>query len=212
RAKIGDLANDLRHFLTEIYRGKYPVTVIGHSMGALTLFEYVGRFGTDMISKMVIIDQTPKLLTNREWRLGMFGDCPAARNKEFIKAFNADIVKGIIYLTGFFLHKEIPARSSDQARFTVSNMPALTPEAASGLVSLWKSFTAKDFRPLVKKIAIPTLLLYGARSQFYKIETGEWMRDNIAGSRLKIFPAGDHNPFLGQPEEFFQGIKEFVLE
>lgn len=211
-ATISDLADDLRYFLTEVYKEKFPVIVIGHSMGALTLFEYVSRYGTDSISKMAIIDQSPRLLTDAEWKLGMFGDYPPEKNEDLIRAFSSDIIEGLIYLTGFFLNKEFSLLSPNQLRFSVNNMPVIPAEAARGLINIWKSFTIKDFRPFVRKIDIPTLLLYGERSQFYQRETGEWMKENIAGSRLIMLPQGDHSPSIAHPDEFFQRIREFVLE
>jgi len=211
-ATISDLADDLRHFLTKVYREKHPVIVAGHSMGALTLFEYVSTYGTDKISKMVFIDQSPKLLTDEEWKFGMFGNWPAEKNEDLIRALSADIIKGLIYLACFFLNKEFPALPPDQSRFSVDNMPVITPAAARGMINIWKSFTARDFRPFIKKINIPALLLYGGRSQFYLRQTGEWMKDNIIDSRLAILPKGDHNPFIAQPDEFFQSVREFILE
>ncbi|HOW57809.1 MAG TPA: alpha/beta fold hydrolase, partial [Smithellaceae bacterium] len=65
-ATIADLADDLRYFLTDIYPEKYPVIAIGHSMGALTLFEYISRYRTDRLAKIVIVDQSPKLMTDDE--------------------------------------------------------------------------------------------------------------------------------------------------
>ena len=212
QATISDLAHDLRHFLREVYKEKYPVIVIGHSLGAMTLFEYVGRYGTELISKIVIIDQSPRLLTDAQWKLGMFGDCPAEKNEEIIRALATDPAQGLIHLTSLFLNKEFISIPLNQARFSLNAMPVIAPEAAPGLINIWRSFTAEDFRPFIKKIDIPVLLLYGEKSQFYLKETGEWMQDNIAGSRLKIFPRGDHNPFLAEPNEFFQSIKGFVLE
>lgn len=211
-ATINDLARDLRFFLTDIYKESYPVIVAGHSMGALTLFEYVGKFGTDKISKMIFIDQSPKLLTDEEWKWGMFGNWTAKENEELIRALSTDIIKGLTFLATFFLNKEFLGLSYASSRFTLNNMPVVKADAARGLINIWRSFTARDFRPFVRKIDISVLLLYGAKSQFYLRETGEWMRDNIATSRLKIFPKGDHNPFLAEPTEVFQSIRNFVLE
>jgi len=142
----------------------------------------------------------------------MFGDCPAEKNEDLLCAFSADIIKGLIYLTSFSLNKDSFSLQPNQALFSAGNLPAITKETARGLINIWRSFTAKDFRPFVKQIDIPVLLLYGEKSQFYLRQTGQWMKDNIAGSRLKIFPDGDHYPFIAQNDEFFQSVIEFILE
>lgn len=212
KATIADLASDLRFFLTNIYNQPYPVTVIGHSMGALTLFEYISRYKTDRISKMVIIDQSPRLLTDKDWKLGIFGDWPAQKNEALIAALCSNIGGGLAFFSRYFLNKDFFPFTLSQSRFFGENMPNVPDDAARGLVSIWRSLTAKDFRPFIPQIDIPTLLLYGEKSQFYLRQTGEWMNNNIAGSRLILFPEGNHSPFIAEPGLFFQSIREFVLE
>ena len=60
-----DLANLLDHF-----RLDRPV-VVGHSMGALTLWAYIARHGCDRLGRIGVIDQSPRLITDGDWRLGI---------------------------------------------------------------------------------------------------------------------------------------------
>ena len=63
-----DLANLLAHYaLTD-------VVLVGHSMGALTTWEYLRAFGTGGIRNLCFIDQSPKLVTDDDWKLGIYGD------------------------------------------------------------------------------------------------------------------------------------------
>jgi len=208
-ATISDLADDLRYFLTDVYTEKYPVIVIGHSMGALTLFEYLSRYKTDRLSKIVIVDQSPKLLTDEEWRFGVFGNLSAEENEELISIFSTDIINGLNAMSKFMLHQEFNKHSSMVARFPEAELPVFTPEAARGLANLWRSFSTKDYRRILRLIDVPTLLLYGEKSQFYLHETGGYMKDNIPGSKLVYFPQGDHSPYFAHEEEFFRLVKSF---
>lgn len=212
KAKISDLADDLRYFLTDIYKEKYPVIVIGHSMGALTLFEYVSRYQTDRLAKIVIVDQSPKLMTDAEWRLGVFGDLPEAKNEELMSIFSTDIINGLNAMGRFMLHQEFNKHSSMVARFPDAELPVFTAEAARGLASLWRSFSTKDYRQVLQLINVPALLLYGEKSQFYLHETGKYVKDNIPGSKLVYFPEGDHSPYFAHEEEFFRLVKKFIAE
>ena len=212
QATISDLARDLRFFLTDIYQESYPVIAIGHSMGAITLLEYLSSYGTDLISKIVLVDQSPKLITDEEWKLGVFGDLPAGKNEDLIRTFSSDITKGYDLLGKYFLHKEFNQFASLAARFSPAEMPVFTAEVSRGLSSIWKSFSTKDYRPFLRSIDVPTLLLYGEKSQFYPPSTGKYMQENIPGSRLVMFPRGDHSPFFTHEEEFFSTVKSFIVE
>jgi non-heme chloroperoxidase len=211
-ATISDLARDLRFFLTDIYQQPYPVIAIGHSMGAITLLEYVSDYGTDLISKIVLVDQSPKLITDEKWKLGVFGDFPAEKNEDLIRTYSSDVTKGFDLLGKNFLHKEFNQFASLAARISPADIPVFTPEASRGLSRIWKSFSTKDYRPVLRSIDVPTLLLYGEKSQFYLSSTGKYMQNNIPGSRLVMFPQGDHSPFFAHEEEFFSTVKSFIVE
>jgi non-heme chloroperoxidase len=212
QATISDLARDLRFFLTDIYQEPYPVIAIGHSMGAITLLEYISNYGTELISKIVLIDQSPKLITDEKWNLGVFGDLPAEKNEDLIRTYSSDVTKGFDLLGEYFLHKEFNQFASLTARISPADIPVFTPEASRGLSSIWKSFSTRDYRPVLRSIDVPTLLLYGEKSQFYLSSTGKYMQENIPGSRLVMFPRGDHSPFFAHEEEFFGIVKSFIVE
>ncbi|WP_374279235.1 alpha/beta fold hydrolase [Azonexus sp.] len=50
-----DLQNLLDHYALD------RVVVVGHSMGALTLWQYIRDFGTERLAGVCIIDQSPRL-------------------------------------------------------------------------------------------------------------------------------------------------------
>ena len=63
------MARDLQNLLDH-YRLDGAV-VVGHSMGALTLWQYLRDFGDRRLSKVVFIDQSPRLVTDAGWRNGI---------------------------------------------------------------------------------------------------------------------------------------------
>ena len=46
------------------------VVVIGHSMGAATIFSYVNQFGCDKLKKIIAVDMSP-YLRNTVWKGGI---------------------------------------------------------------------------------------------------------------------------------------------
>ncbi|CAK0779752.1 hypothetical protein CCP2SC5_950017 [Azospirillaceae bacterium] len=82
------MATDLQCLLTH-FRINQPI-VIGHSMGALTLWQYIADYGCDAIKCLGIIDQSPRLITDSSWGLGIYGEFSAERNQAFIESLHRD--------------------------------------------------------------------------------------------------------------------------
>jgi len=75
---VGRMADDLndliRHF--ELRKPLLP----GHSMGALTIWKYIRRYGCDNIGKLCFVDQSPKLITDESLHAD-FCDYPPANGE-----------------------------------------------------------------------------------------------------------------------------------
>lgn len=56
------MANDLRNLIEHL--DLHDAVAVGHSMGALTLWQYIQEFGCDRLAKVCFIDQSPKLVTD----------------------------------------------------------------------------------------------------------------------------------------------------
>jgi non-heme chloroperoxidase len=75
------MARDLKQVIDHV--GLKAPLLVGHSMGALTLWQYIVLYGCRGLGGLCIIDQSPKLVTDPGWRLGIYGDFPEARNQAF---------------------------------------------------------------------------------------------------------------------------------
>ncbi|HOJ50094.1 MAG TPA: alpha/beta hydrolase [Spirochaetota bacterium] len=208
-ATIEKIARDLRCLLEVI--GDKKLTIMGHSMGALTIFEYISQFGVDGIDKIVIIDQSPKLITDSEWGLGLYGNFSYQMNQSLIKEFEEDLSLGLIKLSyAYGINPEYNKMYKDNFDYLYSNRRIFQDEQSLGLINIWKSFSVKDYRGILEKIDIPVLLIYGAKSQFYKVGTGLYLKSKIKKSKLFIFENGDHSPFLSDPESFSGHVYNFI--
>lgn len=50
-------------------------TIVGHSMGVLTIWEYIRQFGTRGLGRLVLVDQSPETqMDATSWRHGIYGD------------------------------------------------------------------------------------------------------------------------------------------
>ncbi|HMX54034.1 MAG TPA: alpha/beta hydrolase, partial [Plasticicumulans sp.] len=96
-ATLERMADDLdaliRHYALE-----RPL-LLGHSMGALTIWMHALRHPGTAIGGYGLIDQTPKLVTGVGWRFGIYGDFSAQRNRWFIARQREDFAEAVLELT-----------------------------------------------------------------------------------------------------------------
>jgi pimeloyl-ACP methyl ester carboxylesterase len=203
-AMADDLARLLDHYrLTDVF-------AVGHSMGALTLWEYVRRHGCARLGRLCILDQSPKLVTDAGWPLGIYGDWPATRDRAFIAAMRRDFVEAIVQLIGGGLNRAARERlaAGDPA---IGRLRAYLAQLdPSPMIEVWPTLSRADLRPVLPEITVPTLLIYGEESNYYPTDTGVFVRDRIAKARLLVYDRSDHAPHVGQPARFLEDIGRFA--
>lgn len=199
-----DLACLLDHFRLE-----RPV-VVGHSMGALTLWAYIARHGCARLGKLCFIDQSPRLTTDATWPLGIYGDWPASRDQAFITAMQADFVEAVIRLVSFGLNRAARARYESRHPSLERLAAYLGMLDARPLIEVWPTLSGADFRPVLPAISVPTLLVYGEESNYYPPATGPSVRDAIAAAQLLIYASADHSPHVNQPDRFAADLAAFA--
>jgi non-heme chloroperoxidase len=67
---LKQLAADVKALIE--YLALENITLLGYSMGAATLFQYVRDYGCQHLKRAVIIDMTPKLLNDDGWQHGLY--------------------------------------------------------------------------------------------------------------------------------------------
>lgn len=206
---VGRMAQDL-HELIRHERMHKPV-LVGHSMGALTAWEHIGRYGTRHLGGLVIIDQSPRLVTDGDWHLGIYGAFDAGRNARFLADLREDFAETVLRLAAYGY--DTRARERYEANGSGFQMlRAFLREMDPGpLIECWRSLTAADYRPVLPGIDLPTLLVYGGQSQFYSLEVAEYVRSAIPGADLKIYEDTDHSPHLWARDRFIDDLRDFLV-
>ncbi|WP_120002771.1 alpha/beta fold hydrolase [Nesterenkonia muleiensis] len=75
-------------------------------------------------------------------------------------------------------------------------------------LALWVSFSAQDWRELIREIDVPILFAHGLRSQLYPTRLWEPMVELAKDGGAALFDAG-HAPFWEVPAEFNAAVLEF---
>jgi pimeloyl-ACP methyl ester carboxylesterase len=202
------LARDIRNLLDHYELAQ--AAVVGHSMGALTLWQYIRDHGCDRITHLCIIDQSPRLITDATWPNGIYGDFDAARSQRLIDELAKDFAEGVLRLVAYGLNarsRETYERDTSGWQQTRRNLQRLDPQP---LIAIWKSLVAADYRDVLPRIAVPTLLAWGAESNFYTAATAQFLLGHIPAARLSTYEKADHCPQLSQPERFAAELTAFL--
>ena len=199
-----DLENLLVHFQIR------NATIVGHSMGALTLWQYIRDFGTDRLSRLCFIDQSPKLLTDPTWDHGIYGDFDEEKSREMMAWLKADFAEAVLKLTAFGLNARAREKYLAGASGWEKSRQALRAQNPGPLIDCWASLTAADYRNVLARIDVPSMLVYGGESNFYGKGTAQFVADQIPNAILHIYEGTDHSPHQWQRERFAQDLLDFI--
>lgn len=204
-ARMGrDLAALIDHF------GLQRSILVGHSMGALVAWEYMAAFGCERVAGFCIVDQSPRLMTDADWRFGIYYDWPAERDAAFVAEMQEDFVEAVVRLFAYGRNEQARAKFEDSADGLWRLRAAMASVEPEPMISIWPSLTAADFRPVLPRLDVPALLVYGSKSNFYGVETGEYLQRALPNAKLIVYEGADHSPHLAEPERFASDLAEFA--
>lgn len=206
--RIPRLAEDLKEFIEE--KKFKRIHLIGHSLGASVIFEYIDLFGLENLARLIIIDEPPTLLINPAWS--------SAEKKQYGAIYEP---ASLHELVNRFKSQEAEAfkdevvsmmtshQASEEQKTFIRSCMDLPGDAAS---LLYFNNICQDFRDTLKKITIPTLFITG-RASLHPWESHQWMQQQVQGSELEVFEekdGGNHFMFVENPHQFNQRVLRFL--
>ncbi len=204
---IERMAQDLRE-LIEHYDIR-PV-IVGHSMGTLTTFEFIRQFGTDQIEKFVIIDQSPKLITDETWDKGIYGDFNNEDSEKLITFMEDNFIETVIKMTCLGSNRLFRKLFLFDAPILNDIRSRLGALSATTFIDTWKTFVGKDYRDVLPQIDIPVLAIMGGQSNFYPPSLSKYLQQEISDIHLKTYPNGSHSPQFEFPGQFAEDLTHFI--
>ena len=207
--RIHRLSADVHEFLAA--KGLRGVTLAGHSMGCSVIWGYWELYGSDRLSKLILIDQMPMITANPIWSDKEKEDAGAILDKNSLYDVTNALAgaEGVKTTEGFITGMFTKQYPRDDLNWVIQqNLKMPRPYAAR----LLYDHATNDWRDQIPRINIPTLVV-GAKTSLVGWKSQQWVGSQIPGSRVEIFEeaeGGNHFMFMENPEKFNRIVKEFI--
>ena len=204
---VQTLAQDLNELIE--YLDLKDITIIGHSMGAATIFNYINQFGTSRLKRLVCVDMSP-YLSNNGWKGGL------AQGKwtnedlmcDLDRIFD-DIGYANWYISKESMNPELKKIPKDFEGPMIESIRSTSDPLV--MAGFWFSLFRTDQRPYMKKIDKPFLYIM-PDFPLYSMETVNFYKKNITGKFTleNNFPKTTHLILMEKPHEVAESIKKFM--
>ena len=207
--RISRLSKDLYELLTELDLNN--VAVLGHSMGSCVIWCYLDLFGPERLSKVILVDQSPFLMTDPHWTREEVEDSGAVDTPQ--KVFDTIAAlrgREAEQLTRQMVDGMVTRNVTSETREWMVRCNLKMPRPLAG--TLLYNLCHTDWRDLVPRIKLPTLIISG-RASGIPWKSQEWIHRQIKGSQFEVFEeseGGRHFMFIENPEKFNRLIMEYL--
>ncbi|MER8113750.1 MULTISPECIES: alpha/beta fold hydrolase [unclassified Streptomyces] len=186
-------AEDLAGLLD--FLGVETFVLAGLSMGGQIAMECCDRFG-DRVRGLVLADTfaTPESPEGKRARRAMADRLLAEGMRGY-----ADEV----------LERMVAPYADDRVKAHVHGMMTATPPEGAA-ASLRGRAERPDYRPVLARVTVPTLVVVGADDTYTPVSDAESLGDAVPDSVVEVVEGAAHLPNLERPEEFNRALHAFL--
>ena len=200
------LAQDLKGLMEAL--DLQDATIVGFSMGGGEVARYLGKYGSERVSKAVLASAVPPYLFKADDNPD--GGLEEADIQGFLDGVSDDRIAFLNDFTkNFFTPKDGKSLVSKPMRLYNRDIAAFA--SAKATFDCVKAFSYTDFRDDLKAFDVPTLVIHGDADQIVPFEaSGERSHDMIADSKLHVVEGGPHGINVTHSEEFNKTLIAFL--
>lgn len=207
--RISRLAQDIYELIGALHLRKPHL--FGHSMGCSLIWSYLDLFGFNGIDRLVLIDQSPLVVSRSHWNAQEIAESGAVFTAEQLNASvhaleNSEAEE---FTRNLLASMVTPTMSKDQFEWIVEcNLRCPRAIAAT----LLYNHAHMDWRDQIVRIRQPTLIVSGRKS-IIPWQSQAWIHQSIPNSELEIFEqteGGGHFMFIENPEKFNRRVLQFL--
>lgn len=200
------LAQDLKALMDEL--DLKDATLVGFSMGGGEVARYLGKYGSERVSKAVLASAVPPYLYKADDNPD--GGLEDSDIQEFLDGVREDRIDFLNDFTkNFFTPADGKLLVSKPMRLYNRDIAAFaSPKATYDCV---KAFGYTDFREDLKAFDVPTLVIHGDSDQVVPFEaSGQRSHTMISDSQLHIVQGGPHGINVTHKDEFNDVLVAFL--
>ncbi len=208
--KVSRLAKDVYDFINYISDDK--VYLLGHSMGCSVIWNLIELFGEHKIRKIILVDQVPFIYDNPDWdeeeRKAAGPIFDAQVTFETINGLSdpSSAMTVVDSLVGTMVTQAVKKEDFD---WIISENIKMPSKYAALLLF---NHSVSDWRDLIPRITLPTLII-GGEASIFSVDALKWIHTQIRGSQLEIFSeeeGGSHFMFFENPKKFNAIVEKFL--
>ena len=201
------LAKDLNELIQ--YLALKNINIIGHSMGAATIFNYINQFGTSKLKTITAVDMSP-YLSNKDWKGGISrGEWTDEDFLQDLDRIFDDVGNANWVISKETMNHELKKTPKGFEQSIIDSIRCgIDPLIMAGF---WYSLFRTDQRPFIQKINIPFLYIM-PDFPLYSMETVNFYKKNLKG-KFKLennFPKTTHLILMEKPVEVADSVKKFI--
>jgi non-heme chloroperoxidase len=194
------LADDLASVLETL--DLREATLAGHSMAGGIMARYLARHGAARVSRLLMLAPSTPFLIKTD-------DNPEGIDRSVFQAMREAMARD----RARWLHDNAaPFVTADTSPQQMAWMiQQMLQSSLHACLQLNIANTETDFRPDLRRISLPTLIIHGDADASAPLElTGRRTQALIPGSRLKVYPGAPHGLYFTHQEQFVEDLLEFV--
>jgi pimeloyl-ACP methyl ester carboxylesterase len=201
---VARLAADLRDLLVALDLGRQRPTVLGSSLGCAVIWSYIELFGQDSLGRAIFIDQAPSQWAMPDWAHGSKGIYDAASL--------ANIQRALLDMDAFADGNAACCLSHPLPPELAASLKRETLKCDAGqLGKLMADHAQLDWRPILPRITLPCLNLYGTESGCFPVEGTRAVGELIPVCENVAFEGCNHWLHLERPERVAELVRTFVI-
>jgi non-heme chloroperoxidase len=198
-------AEDLHKLVTAL--DLHDIALVGFSMGGGEVARYIGRHGTERVSKAVFISAVPPFLLRTSdnqtgVEQGVFdgikqaiaADRPGFLSQFLQNFYNADKLGGKLI-------------SEDYVRLSWNVAVGASPKGTLDCVSAWYT----DFRKDLPRVDVPALVIHGDSDRIVPIDaSGRRTHEMVKGSQLLVLEGAPHGLLWTHADKVNAALLKFL--
>jgi len=208
--KISRLAKDLYELLNGLDLN--DLALLGHSMGSSVIWCYFDLFGPERLSKIILVDQSPFLTSGPGWTQQELEDSGASftaqQVSEIVAALRSNEGEKV---TRQALHRMVTQHATPEMKEWLIQCNLKMPRDLAGTLAY--NHWHMDWRDLIPRIDLPTLIISGRASGATSWKSQQWIHHQIESSQFEVFEeaeGGQHFMFVENPEKFNRTIIKYL--